>query len=179
MNLHELNNYLSTNKFVDIKLSTNDKTIIKLIKTSNVLYFSYLPNEIKLIIIDILYPKRDFIIHKTSNNPNNLRTNSFGINLKFYDLYAFCVNGKYFTIENLNNYDFGALRHSYRFNKPLVKITYGNDINDTIYLYKSYNKININLLNIIGLSDLYCVRLGINLEFTNNVVVSYKMYFKK
>lgn len=179
MNLLELNNYLSTNKFVDIKLSSHDKTIIKLIKTSDVLYFTYLPNELKLIIIDILYPKRDFIIHKTSNNPNNMRTNSFSINLRFYDLYVFCINGKYFTIENLNNYDFGALRHSSRFNKPLVKLTFGNDISDSIYVYKLYNKLNINLLNNIGLSNIFCGGFNVSLGFLDNVVVSYKTYFKK
>lgn len=178
MNLLELNNYLSTNKFVDIKLSSHDKTIIKLIKTYDVLYFTYLPNELKLIIIDILYPKRDFIIHKTSNNPNNLRTNSFYINLRFYDLYAFYVGGKYFTIEDLYNYDYGAVRHSHRFNKPRVKITYGIDINDSIYLYDSFNTFNINLLNNIGLSNIFCYGFNTNLLF-DNVVVSYKTYHKK
>ncbi len=172
MNLLELNNYLSTNKFVDIKLSSHDKSIIKLIKTSDVLYFTYLPNEIKLIIIDILYPKSIFHNHTFDKETDALRIN---INIRKYDLYAFCINGKYFTVENLNNYDFKALRHSSRSNKPLGKLTFGTNINDSIYLYKSNNRLNLSILNNIGISNILCF----SLEFLNNTIISYKKYHKK
>ncbi len=77
MDIHELNNYIKQHSLTDRQLSTKENKIVKIIKySSQHYYFYYLPNDIKNIIIDLLYPSDYFTIKSIDKSNPNYNINS-------------------------------------------------------------------------------------------------------
>lgn len=179
MNLNECNAYLAKNKYIDVKLTWRDRTIIRMIKHTNTHYFTYLPNEIKCIIIEILYP------HTTFSNKTSAFNQQVIMYFSMHDCYIVHIKNKYIIIENTFKYDFKALRRTSRNihcrgdDVPLLKVIIDND--NFIYIWmhdiiSDYDNILLKYLNIIGVC---CTTNGICvIDYIKNTPIEYKPYYK-
>lgn len=185
MNLDECNAYLAKHKYIDVKLTWRDRTIIRMIKHANTLYFSYLPNEIKCIIIDILSPHSTYSNKIINNNLKSMYINQILLSFIHCDCYVIHINNKYIIIENTFKYDFKAKRHSSRNipchgnDVPLLKVIIDND--NFIYIWphgiiSDYDTLILKSLNILGF---FCNSLGVcMINYIKNTPIEYKPYYK-
>ncbi len=182
MNLDECNAYLAKNKYIDVKLTRRDITIINMIKNENTLYFTYLPNEIKCIIINILYQHSIYSNNIIINCKEYCR---ILINFICYDCYIVNIDSKYIIIENTFKYDFKAKRHSSRNihchgnDVPLVKVIIDNDNFIYIWLHNIISDSDKILLKKLNILDIHCIFNGICvIDYIKNTPFEYKPYYK-
>lgn len=166
MDIHQLNNYIKSNSLTDRLITKKEIKIAKIIKyASNHYYFYYLPNDIKNIIIDLLYPSDYFTIkYIDKSNPN--------YNINSHILYRIENYQKQIIINFKKLNKFCILSQKKRNNCILF-----NSYQINMFSYRSID-IFIDFFNIYFTNTCDCSFNFFHI-YTNNIELEFKVLYQK